>query len=140
MRIKMLFDEQNDRFRCFFNWLIFLTTLTIIVVSTLMIRKKEGAGVLCSIDGDYWQFESCAVRSALKILHVVTTMQCAAMARKVFGRVVEKVARKELYEKLITKESEEDWSEEFSGKYSDAHNERDLKEYKGDSNYHKITP
>lgn len=42
MRVKMLFDEQSKRFTCFFNWLIFLTTLTIVVVAALMIRKEEG--------------------------------------------------------------------------------------------------
>ena len=116
MRVKMLFDEQSNRFKCFFNWLIFLTTLTIVVVAALMIRKEEGKLIFCSMDGDHWQFESCGVRSALKILHVVTTMQCAAMARKVFGRTVKQVARKDLYEKLLSKESEEERSSVSSGK------------------------
>ena len=137
MRVKMLFDQQSDRFRCFFNWLIAITTVTIIVVSALLIRNTDGKHVYCSPDGAYWRFQYCGASFTLKFLHVVTTMQCAAMARKVFGRTVRQVSNDQLYERLLSKEASEERSDYSYGSYSDSTQELDLDEFRGDSSFVK---
>lgn len=90
LRVKIIFEAQCERFKCFFNWLMGLTVMALAIV-IYQLKKNGGGSVGCSADGNHWLFADCSARFFVQFLHVFTTMQCAAMARVVFIKTVKKV-------------------------------------------------
>ena len=90
LRVKLIFEAQAERYKCWFNWLILLTLMALSIV-VYQLKKNGGGSVGCSADGNHWLFTDCSARFFVQFLHVFTTMQCAAMARVVFIKTVKNV-------------------------------------------------
>lgn len=102
IKARMIFIEQSRRFVCFYTWLTFLTLLSLSAIITIL-NKRGGTEFGCSADGTHWQFKNCGARFTVYFLHVVSCMQCGAIARVVFVRSVKLVSKGDNFRRMSIK-------------------------------------